>query len=546
MSQENSQENRGAELVTHDFSIDKNAPLPASLRAVGKVVHWEGSPNFSEVAVLLDPTYDVKPGQFLAVWHKRAGDVLTVIQVTDCAEVNPNEDPKLAVARERLGLAAGYAGEGVSTRIFRLASCDTIEEFEVERKNNFWIVKASHAPESLARAGDQVVLLPSELAAEAIGSAKDTNDGIHLGNTYGPDSVPVTLKPTLFQLHTGIFGNPGKGKSYFSGILIEEAFAWEVPTLVLDVNGETVEAAKHLGGKIITLPDNKNFGLSLELITPPELVSITPNVQPGTQYAELIESAHDQLRTESKRNGKKITFDDLKGRISEIGQAAALRAPSIQAAVSRLSVLEKDPLIGENFDFIGTLKKHKLVVLDCRFLSLRQTRLIAAAAARVLQGYGKEMAKLAEEKGDKEAAKWLSIFFVDEAHAIVPNNEDVVSTQVLYELARMGRHVRTGLILSSQSPSDLDSSVLKRLQTRFIFALEKDQLRSIGGVVADLNEDLLNQLPKLPRGVCAVSGTSEIIRHGFLLDVKKRTTPVGGSTPPVFSGRKKKPIGGAK
>lgn len=539
-------QNPEAELVTYDFTQDKSSPLPSGLQQVGKVVHWEGSPNFNEIAVLLDPAHEVKPGQFLAVWHKRDRDVLTVIQVSNCGEVNPNEAPHLAVGRERLGLASGYASEGVSTRIFRLASCETVEEFEIEAVGADWKVKSAHAPEALARAGDPVVLLPDSLAIEAIGGLPDEKDGVNLGMTYGAETVPVTMKPTMFQLHTGIFGNPGKGKSYFSGILIEEAFAWGIPTLVIDVNGETVEAAKHLGGHIITLPDRDKFGLSLNLITPSELISITPNVQPNTQYADLIEMSHDQLRNEA-RGGKAISFSNLLDRIQANATALQQKGPSVGAAVARISALQKDPLINENnFDFIGMLKQHKLVVLDCRFLSLRQTRLIAAAAARTLQSHGRMMARKAEEEKDAEAAKWFSLLFVDEAHAIVPNNEDVVSTQVLYELARMGRHVRTGLILSSQSPSDLDASVLKRLQTRFVFALEKDQLRAIGGVVADLNEKILNQLPKLPRGVCAVSGTSEIVRHGFLLSVKKRTTPVGGATPPVFAARSKKTTGAAK
>jgi len=91
--------------------------------------------------------------------------------------------------------------------------------------------------------------------------------------------------------------------------------------------------------------------------------------------------------------------------------------------------------------------------------------------------------------------------------------------------------------LSSQSPADLNQSVLKRLQTRLIFALEQDQLKRISGVVADLDEQLLRTLPKLPQGVCAVSGSSEIVKHGFLLRVRQRETPVGGRTPSVFQGR---------
>jgi DNA helicase HerA-like ATPase len=81
--------------------------------------------------------------------------------------------------------------------------------------------------------------------------------------------------------------------------------------------------------------------------------------------------------------------------------------------------------------------------------------------------------------------------------------------------------------------------VLKRLQTRFVFALEKDQLRAIQGVLADLDERILDQLPKLPRGVCAVSGSGELVRHGFMVRVRERKTPVGGRTPTVFAGRHK-------
>jgi DNA helicase HerA-like ATPase len=422
-----------------------------------------------------------------------------------------------------------------------LASCDTIEEFVVEQTpGGGWKILSTRAPEALGRAGDPVVLLPRELSHEVIGSLPDPKAGIDMGKTYGPNPVEVTLKPDIFQMHIGVFGNPGKGKSYSTGVMLEEAYTWDIPSLVLDVNGEMAKTAEALGGLVITLPDRAQFGLSLNLLTPPELVSIAPNVTPGTQYAELIELAHDKLRTENR--GGQISFQMLRDRIKELGTALETRNSSIAAAISRVSVLEKDPLIGTNFDFIKMLKERRIVVLDCRFLSLRQTQLIAAAAARVLQRHGSEMARKASEKGDKEAENWFALFFVDEAHAVVPNDSAVVSTQVLYELARMGRHVRTGLILSSQSPSDLDVSVLKRLQTRFMFALEKDQLRTIGGVTADISEEILRQLPKLPRGICAVSGSSELIRHGFLLEVRSRVTPVGGTTPTVFRDRVKKAI----
>lgn len=280
----------------------------------------------------------------------------------------------------------------------------------------------------------------------------------------------------------------------------------------------------------------KNYSTSLNPMTPQELGAVTSNVQPGTIYAELIELAHDQLWNEFQ--GQRIPFKSLKERIVELGESSKAPKTSIGAAIARVNVLEKDPLIGGDFDFVKQMRERGVVVQDCRYLSLHQTQLIAAAGARELQRIGREMARKAEE-GDKEADKWLTLYFVDEAHAVVPDDERVISTQVFYELARMGRHVRTGLILSSQSPQDLNVSVLKRLQMRFVFALERDQLRSIQGVLADLDEKIVHQLPKLPRGVCAVSGSGELVRHGFLLRVRERRTSVGGRTPSVFEKRRK-------
>jgi DNA helicase HerA-like ATPase len=525
-------------LVVDDASVDVEPPLPTGFELIGRVVHWNHTPSFTDVAALLEPKREVKPGQFLGVWHGRRGmHLITVVQVANSFEVNPNEVPDLATARQVLGLGRGYGQEGVSTRIFRLAESATVEEFEMREENGSWrVFGEGRSPGTLVRAGDPVIVLPDDMVIQTIGGMSDPSSGVYVGETYGTNPVDVTLTPQILQLHVLICGNPGKGKSYLAGNLVEEARSWGVPTLVLDINGEMIEAAKALNGLVITLPNPAQFGISLALMTPPELVSVTPNVQQGTVYAELIELAHDRLRTEAK--GKKITFTQLREKILELGESSKAAKTSIGAAVARVSVLERDPLIGGDFDFIAQLQKHGLVVLDCRFLSLRETQLIAAAAARELQRQGREMARRAEA-GDAEAAKWFACYFVDEAHAVVPNDERVVSTQVHFELARMGRHVRTGMVLSSQSPQDLNGSVLKRLQTRFVFALEKDQLRAIQGVLADLDDKILDQLPKLPRGVCAVSGSGELIRHGFLARVRERQTPVGGRTPGVFEGRQK-------
>src|SRR5215472_5493084 len=79
---------RGVVMVS-DAAADVSDDLPAAFTRVGQVVHWGQGPSFTEVPVQLEPEYEVRPGQFLGVWHGLRGrGVLTVIQVGNCFEVN--------------------------------------------------------------------------------------------------------------------------------------------------------------------------------------------------------------------------------------------------------------------------------------------------------------------------------------------------------------------------------------------------------------------------------------------------------------------------
>ena len=388
--------------------------------------------------------------------------------------------------------------------------------------------------------------MPDELITAALGGMGDPAKGLNLGSLLGTTS-PIVLSPDILQLHIGLFGNPGKGKSYASGTIIEEMADWDVPGIILDVNGEMVEAVKALGGEVISLPDKSRFGLALNRITGQELASITPQVDLGRQYAELIESAHDALRTqrvqEELRTGQAsdITLEDIVTKVDEFGKSSRSPKATAEIALARVRRLKESRLIGPNFPFIDELKNHRLICLDCRRLQMNETRLVAAAAARELQNHGRNCARRVEQgKAGAGDAEWLAVLFIDEAHNVVPEGQSTVTSNVLRELARMGRHSRTGLILASQSPADLDASILKRMQTRLIFALERDQLRAIGGVRSDLGDELVDALPKLGRGICAVSGNGDQIRHGFMMKVRERRTPVGGGTPPVFAARTKR------
>ncbi|MCA9911006.1 MAG: ATP-binding protein, partial [Anaerolineae bacterium] len=120
-------------------------------------------------------------------------------------------------------------------------------------------------------------------------------------------------------------------------------------------------------------------------------------------------------------------------------------------------------------------------------------------------------------------------------HLVAPNDDKSVTTQVLREIARIGRHYKIGLILTTQSPQDVDRSILKRLLTRFLHSIEPDQLDALRGVFSDASDTLIRSLPKLPQGTCIVTGAFETIRHAAIIDVRTRKTIHGGKTPDIWS-----------
>jgi DNA helicase HerA-like ATPase len=199
-------------------------------------------------------------------------------------------------------------------------------------------------------------------------------------------------------------------------------------------------------------------------------------------------------------------------------QAAGTLRPAMQRAASLADI----PYIGRPFDWTTHIVPGALINIDCRGLLVSDLRLIVASIARDLQ-------RLAR-RGDN----LFTVFSIDEFHLVAPNDDKSVTTQVLREIARIGRHYKIGLILTTQSPQDVDRAILKRLLTRFLHSIEPDQLDALRGVFSDASESLIKTLPKLPQGTCIVTGAFETIRHATTINVRQRLTKHGGETPDIW------------
>jgi len=490
---------------------------------LGRVISDDASPSFDQIRFRVQPSEAVSPGEFVTVEaHDRAGALTSWVlcRVLDVHEVNPHEDPLSSNVRDVLPFRSNYSPEGQSTVIYRLAECEPMEELPALPGDD---VGAPTEVNTLPKAGALVRRPRPDVVITAMGFSPDPDEGLLVGILHGMPTIPVVVDKVAVQRHIGIVGGIGSGKSYTRGVLGEELHRLGVPQVNIDINGEMIKAAHQLGGS--NLVPGKGFTLPLSSLTREDLLEAVTGVQKGTNYEVLIGYSFDFLQREI-RQGQRTSFTvaDLVDMIGE--QAPGLKmdqAATLKTAQMRVRALERMRFIGNQLDWQASLKPGAFLNIDCRGQLLGDLRIITAAVARDLQS-------LAREKKIP-----FTVLSIDEFHLVAPNDDKLVSTQVLREIARIGRHYRLGLILTTQSPADVDRSVLKRLLTRFVHTIEPDQLDALRGIFADAPPEMIKMLPKLRQGTCVLTGVAETVRHASLIDIRHRITDHGGATPDVWS-----------
>ena len=501
---------------THNLAT-LDAPMAES---IGQVVFDGDTPNLHEVRFRVRPNATTTASRMVAVEGKNAigRDVLLLARVDNVFDNNPHEDPLGSTVGEVVPFETRYAQEGDSTVIFRKASAELLEEAVLSPDGT---IEDIREVQSLPRAGAAVYEASPDLTTQALGLSPDPSDSLEVGRIHGSD-IPANVNRGVVQRHVFICGGIGSGKSYTRGVLAEELARHGVPQVNIDVNGELIDATLELGGLNLR-PGDGGFTLPLSALTAADVVEAIPAVNKGTNIETIIQFAHEQLLKErSLGKGDHFGVSELCEEIEEVAPRLEMKAATWKPAQLRARSLERLPYIGKSFEWRTHLAPGKIINIDCRELLITDLRLIVASIARDLQ-------RLARMKRLP-----FIVLSIDEFHLVAPNNEDIVASQVLREVARLGRHIRIGLILTTQSPSDVDRSILKRLLTRFLHSIEPDQLDALKGVFSDASPELVRKLPKMPVGTCILTGAAETIKHATMIDIRERATTHGGGNPPIW------------
>jgi DNA helicase HerA-like ATPase len=492
---------------------------------IGYVVATEASPTFSRLHIYLIPGKNVYPGELLGVLPRSGTKTIVFVRVVEGRFIDRYQQPHTTHLHELMGTTSISAEMERLPGKFAMVEAEVLEEAE---EPDYHL----HEPRTLISPGSPVYRLNDNWAAKILGLPSKDEKGLKVGYLVGPGGATVLLDPEkVLPRHILIVGSTGTGKTWLRGVLAEELHRLGIPQVHVDIHGEFIKATEELGGR--NMVPGQDLTVRLSSLSELDILALIPYLT--ELQADIVRRAFLDLKARmedtSKVRARIMTVNHyVEGVSSEIAKfliliqrAAELmhaREETREIVLARAAMLKDVKIIGPGIDWERLLNEKPVINIDCRFLSTTELYAIVSAVARELlemriRGKGRPL-----------------VLFVDEAHLFIPYGQDTPSSFVLRELIRYGRHYGIGLVLITPSPTDIDQRIVRMTNTRFIFAIEPDQLKSLHGVFADAPEDLINKLPKLEVGTCLLTGSRETIRHAVLIRVEsKRRTTHGGETP---------------
>ena len=486
---------------------------------IGTVISDKETPTFETVRIKLKAGQDIKPGMLVSIPVSRTEKTTLIGRIRSAYEHNPNESAERINVTDSMRLPRNYPAEEDSTTIFRLAEADLIEESVDD--------KEIRSPQNLPKSGAEVFIANQNETVRVLGINENKSQGLYIGETVSGTKTDIILKREAIQRHLLIVGTTGSGKSYAMGVLAEEILKNSLPLVFIDTQDEYSSLVKKCGGKVVV--PGEDFSILISSLTESELLDLLPEaMKQSSLQCDVVLRAFAELQTSLvNRQIEKFRLDDLLARIPDAAAALSAKPNDVPRLVDtvtrRLETLNSYRIFGNG---VADWRKlmYPCLAINCKNLTSIQLQSIATAVLRELQ----------DLRLRGHIPPYVAV--VDEAHLFVPEGDSSPCKQIIREGVRIGRHHGICMVLMTQSPIDIDKSVIRQCNTRLVFALEPDQLDAIRGVKADASEEMLRALPKMPRGTCLLSGTYESVKHTIPVRIRERKTAdsEGGKTPNIF------------
>ena len=391
-------------------------------------------------------------------------------------------------------------------------------------------------PKKAVTPGKPVYVAPAELLKKFYSYPED--EALKVGRLITRSEVPVSISIKGFRRHLAIIAQTGSGKTYLSGVIVEELLSKGGTILMLDPHADYVflsrktDGTRHEMSDRITVFRNpastgrytvaevgkvEPYEICFSDLSLDEICLIADIHEKYTNIRAGLEKALDQIKEQTPYQPKDLikaleAADDWKGQVEKAIIDGAKSAVKYMAKVVKMGVFTN-----ASTNINKMLKPTQLSVIDLSGLDDEVSDYIAS---KILSDIYETVIS-----GKFEFPVFV---FVEEAHRFIPAEGSTYSANIIRKIAAEGRKFGVFLVLITQRPFKIHSDALSQCNSQIIMRLTNPQdQKAVASSSERLSQTLLEDLPGLNKGEAVIVG--EMTRAPIMMRVRNRTTKEGGS-----------------
>ena len=389
-------------------------------------------------------------------------------------------------------------------------------------------------PRTPFRAGELVSKAEEDLIKKVIGLRANEKVGAYVGMLKGHD-VPIYLDiNTLVNKHMSVLAKTGGGKSYISGVIIEELIKHNVTVLIIDPHGEYSTLSQ--AGKVDKL--SERFGVEPRGYSD-KIMEFSPNTKTNPHAKPL---KFTLANMEARELLSLLNIKDIKKVLPAMKRAIeALRKAKPNYGLDDLiNILDSDEetdcgnLIVDleylkDIDIFATSgTKISEVVIKGKTTILNMRGVHADIAEMIVNRIATALYELSKER---QVPPMMMV--VEEAHNYCPQVGQTQCSKIFRTIAAEGRKFGLGMAIITQRPAKVDKNVLSQCNTQIILKITNpNDLKAVTSSVEGLTVGMDEEIQRLPIGMALIAGGT--LGFPLIFEVRPRETKHGGESVKVI------------
>jgi len=453
----------------------------------------------------------LEKGEYVQIPHETAGMVLGQVDNME-RKTNLSEDKALLMSQ----------GEIMDIKEKVLAKISIIG-YRDERN----LLQVPRVP---FKAGSPVMHAEEALIVKVIGIKNDERTGAYIGMLMGHD-IHIQLDINdMVSKHVSVLAKTGGGKSYLTGVLIEELLKHDVTVMIVDPHGEY--------GSVRDPGENTEFNDSFG-VTPrgfaDRIIEFAPDTKTNKDAKPLRFTlsnleARDILGLTQVKNTRqalpalKKVLEMVRANKASFSLRDVIRTLEAQEdsnnaqLIQELNYLDEIQIFAERGTKLDELvQKGKMTILNLKGAVPDIAELIV----------NRVMTSLFEMRKIDAIPPMLLV--VDEAANYCPQQGSTAASKIMRTIAAEGRKFGLGMVIITQRAAKIDKNVLSQCGTQIILKITNPRdLKVVTDSVEGLTSGTTDDIQTLPLGIAIVCGAG--LQVPLFVRVRPRESRHGGET----------------